>query len=166
MYTDFVLLFGTIKTKKDGAEMDFHDYKIVKLTDIANIERAVKGKIYPEGSIKIQLSATKGAVEFQKQCGEIESKYAVVEPKTNINKRYLFTSIEKSFPEFYHRFIADINLQIESLNFFEICIHNSLETQEYIAKVAELNEKEILKEQMIIESYKNIKKNFMNNMFC
>ena len=65
MYTDFVLLFGTIKTIKDGAEMDFHDYKIVKLTDIANIERAVKGKIYPEGSIKIQLSATKGAVEFQ-----------------------------------------------------------------------------------------------------
>ena len=146
--------------------MDFHDYKIVKLTDIANIERAVKGKIYPEGSIKIQLSATKGAVEFQKQCGEIETKYAVVEPTININRRYLFTAIEKVFPEFYHKYITDINLQIESLDFLEVCIHNDLETQEYIAKLAELNEKEILKEQMIIESYKKLKKNFMNNMFC
>lgn len=146
--------------------MDFHDYKIVKLTDIASIERAAKGKIYPAGSIKIQLSATKGAVEFQDKEGEIESKYAVVEPKTNINKRYLFTSIEKSFPQFYHKYITDINLQIESLNFLEVCIHNNLETQEYISKVAELNEKEILKEQIIIESYKNLKKNFMSNMFC
>ena len=146
--------------------MDFRDYKIVKLTDIASIERAVKGKIYPAGSIKIQLSATKGTVEFQDKEGEIESKYAVVQPKTNINKRYLFTSIEKSFPKFYHKFITDINLQIESLNFLQVCIHNSLETQEYIANVAELNEKEILKEQLIIENYKNLKKNFISNMFC
>ena len=68
--------------------MDFRDYKIFKLTDIATVERAIKGKIYPYGSIKIQLDAAKGTIEFHRQSGEIERKYAVVEPTININRRY------------------------------------------------------------------------------
>lgn len=145
--------------------IDFKDYKVVKLIDIAKIERAVNKKIYPAGSIKIQLSATKGLVEFVDVAGEIESRYAVVQADSNINNRYLYISIQRSFPEFINKYLTTMNLQFDTLKNLEVCIHNS-ETQVYIASMMEAHEKECERNKKIIDEYKNMKKNFLNNMFC
>lgn len=44
--------------------VDFNDYKIVNICNIANIERAIKDVIYPAGCIKVLLSATRGQIEY------------------------------------------------------------------------------------------------------
>lgn len=51
------------------------------LGDIANVERAVKKKIYPMGTIVIQLSATSGQIGLLKSSGEVENKYACINLK-------------------------------------------------------------------------------------
>ena len=47
-----------------------------KITEVAEVERAVKGKVYPAGCTLIALSATKPEPEYAPDSGEIETRYA------------------------------------------------------------------------------------------
>lgn len=53
----------------------------VKLYDVASFERSKKDKVYPEGCTLIQVSATRGQMEYMKEPGTVEPKNGVIEPK-------------------------------------------------------------------------------------
>lgn len=80
-------------------------YDTVKLTDIATIERAIKGKIYPAGTPMIALSASieadKGGITFLVKDGEIESRYAAIMPSEEFIPKYIYYAALARYPEFF-----------------------------------------------------------------
>lgn len=44
--------------------IDFDNFECVKLEDVAEFGRAKAGYIYPAGTSTIQISATKGQIDF------------------------------------------------------------------------------------------------------
>lgn len=144
--------------------VDFSKYRMNNILDIAHIERAVSDKIYPAGSIKIQLSATRGKIEFMEKQEMVESKYAVVEPFTDIDKKYLFISIQSQWERFLHKYKTGLNIQIEILKQLNVPIHNK-ETQKYIVNAFEIQEQTYQKEYELVNAYKDMKKTYLKHLF-
>lgn len=82
----------------------------IHATEICKIERAVTGKRYNAGSCYIKLSAVDDYVGQLQQPGTIDSRYAVLEPKEEINVDYMYIAICRSFPEFLRKYRTTINL--------------------------------------------------------
>lgn len=126
--------------------------KEVYITDLCNVTRAAIGKRYKAGSCYIKLSAVDDFVGQIVQDGEIESRFAVFEPKGQINTDYLYVTVQRSFPEFLRRYRTTINLQIDALKHFSICWHQDEETQKHIVRaIAEVNDEIALIEKQIKE---------------
>lgn len=87
----------------------------LKLKDVAEIERAKKGKTYPQGTIIVQLSATNGQVGWLKSSGEIESKYAAIQPAEYIDSKFAFYYLKKEIPKHFHRVQEGLNVPIEEI---------------------------------------------------
>lgn len=141
-------------------------YKTTKLVDIAMIERATKGKEYPAGSILIQLSASNGQILYLDSVQQVETKYAVVTLRENYDSKYIFYALQNSMPEFIAKYQSDINLQYESLKYLQIFVHEDIETQKHIVALFEELEWEIKGEEKIIDKYKNVKKGYLDKIFC
>ena len=63
----------------------------MNLLDLVDIERSKKNKLYPADSILIQLSATRGQMQYMNKSGPADAKYGVMMLKNkDINPRYLF----------------------------------------------------------------------------
>lgn len=144
--------------------MNFNQYKTMPIAEIGELERAKKGKIYRAGSTLIQLSATQGQLEYLKQCGAVETKYAVLTPDSRYNARYIYTSIQRAMPKFLHKQKTGINIQFDALKKMKIAVHDR-ETQDYIAMQDTTIDDAIEKEQMAIHLAKDIKKYFLEGMF-
>lgn len=144
----------------------YKQYEIKRLIEIADIERAKKGKIYPAGCTLIALSATKGVGDnkYHEADGEVEPRYAVIRPRIEILPKYLFISIQVAFSEFYQAWHTGINLQIDKLEFLKVKIHE-LEAQativEFYKKMTYLEEKE----EQLIQKAKNVKKGYLDKLF-
>lgn len=138
---------------------------MVRLDKICDIERAVKGKVYPKGCTAIQVSATKGDVIYLEEDREIEvSKYAVVIPKIDVDGLYLFTVIEQQMPMFLERYKTGLNLQIETLKYIHIP-KKHIKTQRLISSFIRLFDLYYQQEEKIIELEQELKKNVLANMF-
>ena len=87
----------------------------MKLKDIAHIERAKKGKIYPKYSTIIQISATKGQVQFIKKDSYIETKYAVIVPNNEYPPLFVYGMIETFMPEFYNKYVVGLNIKAHEI---------------------------------------------------
>ena len=83
--------------------MDLKNRKKCMLKDIAEISRAQPGKIYPEGTNWIELSATKGKIGITKKSEPIESRNAVIIPKVEIDPWYLHLILGRSLDRFLSR---------------------------------------------------------------
>lgn len=140
------------------------NYTQKNITEVAELERAKKGKIYPKGCTLIQLSATKGQIVYLDKASEVDTKYAVIIPKKGILSKYLYITIEQSFPEFFHKNKSGLNLVFERLNDLEVNVHHT-ELQPYavkvVSKVEEITEREIKR----LEAFKEEKKFYLENMF-
>ncbi len=111
--------------------------KLQKLTQVADIEyRPTKDKIYPKGTIIIQISATRGQTLILKKDRMIDSHYAVVLPK--IDPFYLFVAIQKFFPKFFHARKQGLNFRSEELNYFSLPIHQDQSTQKTIGRTMQI----------------------------
>lgn len=137
--------------------IDIKNYKNLKLIDVAKWERSKEGKIYPKGCTLIQVSATKGEVGYLNKKGEVEGKYAVVEPNKNINPKYLNIVIERNIGHFLSKYQAGLNIQIDDLKHLDIELHNK-PTQDMIADHVTIMEREaenVTKEIEILQTTKN-----------
>lgn len=144
--------------------LDFSNYRKIRLQEVATIERAEKGKLYPEGCTLIALSATRGQVEYSAEGGEIESRWAVVVPGEGNDPKYIYHSITRSFPEFLEKYKTGINLQMEVLDFLEIALHPIREQKE-IVRMLEIVEEKQKKEERLLETWKEAKKYYLGKMF-
>lgn len=141
-------------------------YEVKRLIDIADIERAKAGKLYPAGCTLIALSATNGESDnkYHAKDGEVEPRYAVVKPKIEILPKYLFISIQMAFPTFYQGWQTGINLQFDKLRFLKVKIHE-LETQaaivEFYKKMTQLEQKQ----EQLIQKAQDMKKGYLDKLF-
>lgn len=138
---------------------------IDKLSHVTTIERAKKGKRYPGRETLIELSGTKGAARFHSSEGEVSTRYAVITSKKEILPEYLFLVIERGLPKFVHKYLTTINLQIDTLNNFEIEYHESVEEQRKIVEMQRKVQEAIEAEEREIEKLKAIKSFYMKNLF-
>lgn len=87
----------------------------LKLKHVAEIERAKKEKVYPKGSIVVQISASKGQVGLLTSHGEIDNRYAVISTESFINSEFAFYFIKKELPRHLHRVQEGLNIPIEEI---------------------------------------------------
>lgn len=142
------------------------DTKRYRLTDVADVERARKGVLYPKGTVYIQVSATHGQVHQLHEEGTIETKYAIIKPKIDIYMPYFKIAFERCVPEFLARYQSTINIQMSDFSFFEIDLHPDPKTQmEIVSLLQKCNEAEDV-EKDIVEQLKTLKKIALSKMMC
>lgn len=147
--------------------MNLYDRSTVKLLDIASIERAKREKLYPAGSILIQVSATKGQMKILDVPQEVETKYAVIQLNADkVLPAYLFFVLNMVMPRFLCLYQTTINIQIDVFKHLELEIHNDVETQQQIVDVFDLFNKVIDDEQCAINKLKDFKQWHLDTMFC
>ena len=144
--------------------------KIIKLKEIANIERVKKDKIYPKNTIYIQVSACNhnntDKFHITKKEGTLETKYAVILPKVEIEPLYLLTSLEDNVDRFFSRYVGtNINIQVDTLNNFELQYDDDLEKQKLFSDMLSLIIEMEQQEQQIIDDLKDSKQYYLTNMF-
>ncbi len=140
--------------------------KRYRLTDVANVERARSGVLYPKWTIYIQVSATHGQVHQLHKAGAVETKYAIINPKIDVYMPYFKIAFERCVPEFLARYQSTINIQMGDFRFFEIDLHSDLKTQiEIVSLLGKCNEAENV-EKDIVEQLKTLKKIALSKMMC
>lgn len=132
--------------------------------DICNVERAVSGKEYKAGSCYIKLSAVDESVGQIKDKGLIDQRYAVFEPKDEINTDYMFIAIGRCFPEFLRRYRTTINLQFGTLKHFQIDWHDNEDAQKYVVENMKMIDDEISLLEKQIQLEKDQKKWYLKKM--
>jgi len=135
-----------------------------KLTDIANVERARSGIIYPKWTTYIQVSATHGQVHQLQKVGTIETKYATIIPKIDIYMPYFKIALERCVPEFLARYQSTINIQMGDFSFFEIDLHADIKTQFEIVALMKKCDEAKKAEEDIVGQLKAIKKIALSKM--
>lgn len=145
-------------------------YRDVMLPQIAVVERAVKGRIYPEGTVYIQVSACRRShlEQFNRleTAGELENKYAAIIPKVPALPEYLWITLNKSAQEFMERFVGkNINIQMESFDCFSLQWHDDLKAQQIVADMVTQVEHEIRETECEMEMIKTAKEWFLATMF-
>ncbi len=150
----------------DNLHLNFSKHSVVNIYDIADIERAVKGKNYPAGCTLIPLSAaTSTPNKYMEEPGAVETRYAVAIPKGGVNSKYLFIAIERAYERFKYRYMTTINMQFGQLKHLELDYHEDGEVQDEIVRMVQEAERLEMKEQAIVEHLQAQKKYFMGTMF-
>lgn len=140
----------------------------VKLADVAIIERAKTGKIYPRGCSLIPLSAWQiESISFLEQPTEVSGRYAVIIPNiTKVLPRYLFMCIQESAPEFEARYVTGINLRHDILvEHFTIRLHEDFECIEAIENRLEAIDLMQVQEARVVKCLQGLKAGMLEKMF-
>lgn len=87
----------------------------LKLKDIAEVERAKTKKVYPKGTIVIQMSATRGQIGLLTSSGEVGSQYACVLPTPIAESNFLWEMLKLKAPRHFHRVQEGLNLKLEDI---------------------------------------------------
>lgn len=143
---------------------------LVCLTDIADVDRAQKGKIYPAGTIYVQVSATPKYTDeiwhILKQSGELPGKYAVIIPKIELIPAYLVLALTRSTAEWQAQYIGDaINISMDLFKELKIIYHPDILAQDGILQKISIVDKAIEAESQQVELNKEAKSFFLQKMF-
>ena len=146
--------------------MDFSNYKRIKLIDIADIRRLKKNEAVEDNTILLQLSASRGQVDFIEK-GQIinTTKYAIIIPKIKLNPRYLYLIICREMEEFCQVYQTGINIQLDELDNLKIDYHEDIKVQDIIVAYDSLYQEEIKREEAAVESLKIFKKSLLTKLF-
>lgn len=92
-----------------------------RLKDIATIERAKKGKDYPEGVTLVQLSATRGQTHLH-EGGEVKSHFAVVRVKkdSKVLPTFLYIYVKETIERNLEAVRTGLNITTDSLATYPI----------------------------------------------
>ena len=146
--------------------MNLYDRSVVRLLDIASIERARSGKTYPAGSTLIQVSATDGKLRYMDEPGEVAQKFAVIEPdRARVSPAYLFWALGIALPTFLARYQTTMNIQMGVFEHLRLEIHNDRETQDEIVRLFAAVDEQIDGIQRDIDRFNEFKKWHLDTMF-
>lgn len=136
------------------------------ITEICDIERTVKDKIYPAGTVYLQVSATHGQILMTESIQTLEpGKYVVFKPKRLVDSYYLKEVLSLAMPNFAKTYMTGINIQVGELKHLEIeWIENVQEQRLFVQNIGKLNTA-ISNEQQCIERLKEFKKQMLSRMF-
>jgi hypothetical protein len=143
--------------------IDFESYEEFKLEDVAEFERARQGHIYPRGASTIQISATRGQVDFLFVDREVHSKEVVIIPQSGINQKYFNIVLRKNIEQFIAKYATGINIQEHEIGNFPIQLHNQ-ETQKAMVKMFNLLDDKMQETQEQIDELQQMKKTMLNQM--
>lgn len=144
--------------------IDINTYLEVKLEDVADFERAKKGKVYPAGSSYIQISATRGQIGFLYEPGTIKSKDVVIIPQAGIDRYYFNIILQRNIDEFINKYSTGINIQEKEIANFPIQLHGYVE-QVAIAKIVRQMDNRYKEKESEVENIKQLKKGLLSKMF-
>lgn len=86
----------------------------LRLKDIAHVERVKSKKVYPTGTVIIQMSATRGQIGLLKSSGEVHSQYAcIVSPIADGG--FLFPMLKHMAPHHFHCVQQGLNLTLDDI---------------------------------------------------
>ena len=138
--------------------------KKINVNEICSVERAVSGKTYKAGTCFIKLSAVDEFVGQIGEPGQIDSRYAALEPKEEINTEYLFIAVSRAFPDFLRRYRTTINLQFDTLKHFIIDWHNDEDAQAYVVEQISTVDRAIEYWEKMIDREKEMKRWYLSKM--
>lgn len=139
-------------------------YKKVKLLDIASIERATN-KEYSSGVTIVQVSATRGQVEYVNEAKTIESKYVVLKPCDEFDSKYFYFAVKNSADEFFYKFQTGLNMKVEDFKHMELDIEDDINIQKEQAKNMEIIERAILLSEQELSEVKEFKNTMLSKLF-
>lgn len=145
------------------SDIDFHSYEQVKLEDVAEYGRAKQGHVYPRGTTTLQISASRGQLDYLDYPREVATKYVVIIPQAGIHPRYFNYAMQKNVDEFMRRHATGINVQEKEVGQFPIELHNS-DTQKAVVKFLEYLDEQERVIQGEVDAMTKLKSNLLNNM--
>lgn len=149
-----------------NTEKQLANHEEKELLDLVNIERSKKNKVYPKGSILIQLSATRGQMGYLEKESTVDSKYGVMTVKeNNVNTKYLYYMLSIQMEHFLRIYQTGLNIVPDVFKYMKLNIHNDRTIQNKIQKMFDEVEKIEKTYQEDIENWKNIKQYHLDNMF-
>lgn len=139
-------------------------YKKVKLLDIASIERAAN-KEYCSGVTIVQISATRGQVEYVNEPKMIESKYVVLKPCDKFDSKYFYFAVKNSADEFFYKFQTGLNMKVEDFKHMELDVEDDINIQKEQVKNMEIIERAILLSEQELSEVKEFKITMLSKLF-
>lgn len=138
----------------------------VPILELCDFERVKKGKVYPVGTVYIQLSATDGVVRFLFEEKTLEEKYGVFIPKSDkMPSRYLFYALEYEMPHFLARYQAGMNINPDIFKHLEINYFADEAVGGKVASMLDNLECYYKSEEQQKEGWKDFKKFHLDGMF-
>lgn len=119
--------FETDYNSPDGIYESPEDH--LQLKDIAEVERAKAKKVYPAGTIVIQMSATRGQIGLLKSNGEVEDKYACI--LTPFTPEFVFYMLQTRAPHHFHRVQQGLNLTLDDIKTIPVAITLATKQEEF-----------------------------------
>lgn len=149
----------------EDTRLGLSNQQYVKLYDVAGFERSKKEKVYPAGSILIQISATKGQMDILRTEQTVEDRYGVIMPKITVIPAYLYYVLEMVMPDFLKRYQTGLNINPEVFKHLGFYIHPNIEIQKIVVRIMEYIQKSIENSIEQVGSFKMIKEYHLDNMF-
>lgn len=139
-------------------------YKKVKLLDIASIERATN-KEYSSGVTIVQVSATRGQVEYVNESKTIESRYVVLKPCDKFDSKYFYFAVKNSADEFFYKFQTGLNMKVEYFKHMELDVEDDINIQKEQVENMEIIERAILLSEQELSEVKEFKNTMLSKLF-
>ncbi|HFI0682445.1 TPA: SAM-dependent DNA methyltransferase [Streptococcus suis] len=86
-----------------------------RVKDVALVERAKKGRIYPKGTILIQMSATRGQMGVLESDGYVETHYACICPHWSVDSDCLALALSLTINPWFARVKEGLNVTLEDI---------------------------------------------------
>ena len=136
------------------------------ILEICDFERVKNGKVYPAGTVYIQLSATDGVVRYLYEDKPLEAKYGVFIPKTDkLPSRYLFYVLGYEMPNFLARYQAGMNINPDIFRHLKINIFEDAAIAGKVAAMLDNVEGYYKREEHEKEGWQEFKKFHLDGMF-
>lgn len=155
---------GVVNYMEDNRN-DLVDQRNVNIFDVATFERSKSGKVYPKGSILIQVSATRGQLCYMEYDAPVDSKYGVFQP-FGIESKYLYYILDMNMPRFLSRYQTGLNINPEIFKHLNFTIHNRIETQMMIVTIMDSMQNQIDLCENEVDTWKDIKQYHLDGMFA
>lgn len=101
----------------------------LRLKDIAHVERAKAKKVYPAGTIVIQMSAARGQIGLLESSGRVGTKYACIQ--TPFTPGLVFYMLKVRAPRWFHRVQDGLNLKLKDIEDIPVAITLATREEEY-----------------------------------